>query len=56
MDMLRIANFPSWAIASSERPILSDQTVAIHILCGKPLTSSHGKQMVAKEFGVLMDG
>ncbi|CAJ1965179.1 unnamed protein product [Cylindrotheca closterium] len=43
--------FPIWAIVSGERPILSEQIVAIHVLCGKPLTAPHGKKQMAKEMG-----
>lgn len=44
-------NFPSWAIVSGERPVFSEQTVAVHILTGVPLTAPHGKQQLAKELG-----
>jgi hypothetical protein len=44
--------FPIWQIVSSERPILSGETIAVHLLSGKPLTAPHGKQQMAKELGV----
>ena len=30
----------------------SEEVVAIHVLCGKPLTAPHGKKQMAKEMGV----
>lgn len=45
------SRFPIWAIVSGERPILSEEVVAIHVLCGKPLTAPHGKKQMAKEMG-----
>lgn len=38
-------------MSAQEWPIVSDKTVAIHTLCGAPLSNPNGKKMVAKELG-----
>ena len=43
--------FVPFQIVADERPVASEDTLAIHTLCGAPLRNPHGKKMIAKELG-----
>jgi hypothetical protein len=44
--------FSPHEVVADERPMTTQQTLAIHTLNGMPLQAPHGKKMVAKELGV----
>jgi hypothetical protein len=48
---IQAQNFLGFQIMSDIRPLPTPETLAIHPLCGEPLVSPHGKQMMAKELG-----
>jgi hypothetical protein len=46
-----IGRFVPFQIQADERPVPSEDTFAIHTLCGTPLRNPHGKKQIAKELG-----
>ena len=44
--------FTPHEVVADERPMPTQQTLAIHTLNGMPLQAPHGKKMIAKELGV----
>lgn len=43
--------YKSYEIVAGPRPLPTTSTLAIHTLCGKPLSTPWGKKMLAKELG-----
>ena len=39
-------------LISHDKPHIMPQTASVHVLSNRPLTSSHGKKVIAKEFGL----
>jgi hypothetical protein len=48
---IKAQNLLAFQIMSDARLLVTPETLAIHPLCWEPLTSPHGKQMMAREMG-----
>ncbi len=47
----RLGRFIPYQIVANVVPVPTEDTFAIHTLCGGPLRNPHGKKMIAKELG-----